>query len=629
LRCLLLLALLASVPAAHAQSLLGALYVTTDPPETAVYVNGELKGVSPCGVQDVPVGQVEVRAEKQGFAAATETIQIQGDQTGRINLALRRLANVGSVAVLVDPPGSKVRIDRVPVGRTPLVVLNVAAGTHRIDVQADGFRPLQSTATVAANEQFILREKLTSASGAASDSQAAVDLADLGKLDSDRVPPTSQLPQERLFEPVRSLLAQRQYADALRKLDAMASDEQMLSYSQRIGLLRRLARRAEEVTRCGTRQLGNAVGQEYVLMLRRGVQFNGTLVGVTDTQVLVRSAGQEHGFPLSDISAVQLVRLASRELDPEEPANRASFAVLLAADGEFDKAYEQLRAAAAKGGDISEARSYVDAERLWAAAVAKEQAERLLAQVSGRGTGARLDATTAPVQTTVDVYHGDRLPPEVERLLAGNGFVLRTLAQAFTSADGEGMSLLLLLDQGPDRAVPAYDPREVQVLLDFVRAGGGLVFAGASPPSGQRRPAPDPFAPLLRWCGMQPRTDKLSLSKNAPPGYPSDCLLCFPAVLHPVTYEVRRAVFPLSSPSLAADDASWVMMRASQFVLSKEIGQAAPAVVAARLLGKGRVVVFASLPVRTVSPWERSPYYANDADKLLLNAFRWAAGGGR
>ena len=45
---------------ALAADLVGGLYVVTDPPEAAVYVNGELKGVSPCRIPDVAVGEAEI-----------------------------------------------------------------------------------------------------------------------------------------------------------------------------------------------------------------------------------------------------------------------------------------------------------------------------------------------------------------------------------------------------------------------------------------------------------------------------------------------------------------------------------------------------------------------------------------
>jgi len=141
---------------AWAGQLIAGLYVATDPPGASVYVDGQLRGVSPCGIPDVAAGQVEIKAELQGFGAVTETVEVEGGKTARVQLTLRPLTNVGSVAVLVEPPGSAVAVDRIPAGRTPVVVPNVGTGTHRVEVSREGHRALHATITVATGQQAVV-----------------------------------------------------------------------------------------------------------------------------------------------------------------------------------------------------------------------------------------------------------------------------------------------------------------------------------------------------------------------------------------------------------------------------------------------------------------------------------------
>lgn len=621
--------LILAAPTAYAGSLVGALYVTTDPAEAAVYVNGELKGVSPCGVRDVGVGEVEVTAEKQGFETAGKTVQVEADRTTRVDLALRRLANVGSIAVLVDPPGSEIELDRVPRGSTPAVLINVPAGTHRVVVSAAGFQSLHSTVAVAPNRQFVLKGRLVPTEAPPAEQAGVADLDKLGVVDEDTIPATSEMPEERAFEPVRELLSQRRYEEALRKLDEMAADQQTQEYARRIGRERRMTRRIQEVVNFAYAQLEKAQGRDYVLSLRKGIRFTGKLVDVTDTHAVISAAGGEKRIALSSIGPEQIVRLASYRLDPGRPANRVSFALVYAAEGEFQKAYDELRAAAKAGYDITPSRSYVDSEHLWAAAVQKEHAERLRARMLGPRPPQALSEDAGPVRLLVDTYRGEDLPEGLSATLKQSGFDLHPLAHPFTERDVEGPALLVIYDPGAGRPVPAYDRQELQSIMDFIRRGGGLLFVGAARPvprQDAKRPQPvppHPFGPLLRWFGILTRPDELSVSENAPEGYPEEHAVCFPVARHPVTYGVRRVILPVSSPSLAVRDGAWVLLRANQFVGSEWAGEVAPPVAALRIFGDGRILIIANMPLMNKSAWRGSPFYANDADKLLLNGLLW------
>jgi len=632
----LLLAILAASTllaprAAGAEGLMGALYVTTDPSEAAVYVNSELKGLSPCGVADVGSGEVEVKAEKQGYASAIQTVKVEGEKTTNVALSLRRLPNVGSIAVLVEPPGAAIEMDRVPAGRTPTVVLNVAAGTHRVTVSAAGYRPKYVTLTVAPNQQAIVAGRLETEQAAAGPFRSGQDLETLGRLDKDHIPSPGDLPEEQAFDGVRKLVDERNYAEALRRLDEMAASPGAQKYSERIGSERRVIKRLDEVVSAAYEALQQAQGREYALLLRKGIRMEGKLHDVTATHVVVEADGAETQIPLSNIGAEQIVRLASSKFDLADPANCVAFALLYAAEGEFTAAYDQLRAAARAGYDITEARSYVDAEHLWAAAVEKDAAERVRARAAGLGAPQRLTYSGSPVPVLVDTYHGQDPPAELVAAIPEGGFTMRQLTGSFAQDDAREPGVLVVCDAGEGKPAPAYDRQELQSILDFVRRGGGLVFVGTPRPvpSGGRRsgepPPQHPFAALLRWFGIAVRLDVMSVEDKAPREYPREYALSFPAAAHAITHGVRKVVFSISSPSLAVEDSGWVVVRATSLVGSKLAHEAAPAMVAARTLGEGRVVVFADMPVPGKSPLPEAPLSGNDADVLLRNAMLWVS----
>lgn len=630
--CLLLLAAAFLAPvSAYAEGLMGALYVTTDPPEAAVYVNSELKGLSPCGIADVGAGEVEVKAEKQGYASAVQTVKVEGDKTTSVALSLSRLPNVGSIAVLVEPPGASIEIDRVPAGRTPTVALNVGAGTHRVTVSAGGFRPKYVTVNVAPNQQFTIGGRLEAAQSAAAALQSGQDLGTLGQLDKADVPSPGDLPEEQAFDGVRKLVDERSYAEALRRLDEMAAGPASQKYAQRIGSERRVIKRLQEVVSAAHEALQKAKGREYALLLRKGIRMEGKLDDVTATHVVVEAGGVETQIPLSSIGADQIVRLASSEFDSAEPANCAAFALLYAAEGEFAAAYDQLRAAAKAGYDIAAARSYVDAEHLWAAALQRDAAERLRARAAGLSAPQRLTHSASPVPLLVDTYHGQEPPAELLAAIRAGGFTIRRLSGPFAQDDAQEPGVLVICDAGEAKPAATYDRQELQSTLDFVRRGGGLVFIGTPRPipSGGGRPGEPPpqhpFAALLRWFGIVVRLDVLSVDDKAPREYPREYALSFPTVAHAITHGTGKTVFSISSPSLAVEDPSWVLVRATPLVGSKLAHEAAPAMVAARTLGDGRVVVFADMPVSGKSPLPDKPLSGNDADGLLRNAMLWVS----
>jgi len=620
-------ALLALPHMAHGEALMGGLYVTTEPPEAAVYVNGELRGVSPCGIGDVGIGDVEVRAEKQGYIPIRETVTIKGDVTAQLTLTLEPLRNVGSIAVLVDPAGARVSLDRVPAGRTPTVLLNVRAGTHKIEVKADGYRSLQSSVNVGPGEHVTFANRLV-ADQAGGGPATQADLESLGQLNLATIPRTQDLPEAMAFARIRELLDSRSYDEALKRLADGQADEQMRAYPQHLALLRRVVRQLQKTVDLAHRELAKAEGTEYVLTLRKGIQLTGTIAQVTDETVAVRSAGQESSLPLSSISAEQIARLASAQMKADDPGAHVRFALLHAAEREFEEAYEHLRAAARGGADIADARSYVDGEHLWAAATEKERRADMRARMGSPASGSEFRPAEGPVRLAWDTHRGGDVPGALRAAIGARGLEIVPLDHPFLPADAAHTHVLVIRDEGRGRPVPPYDRQELQLIMDFVRKGGGLVFFAAPRPvqaGSKQRPQPNPFDSLLQWYGIRVRADQLSLGEEVPDGYPRNHALCLPVARHPVTAGVRRVVFPLASPSLTLGNPAWALMRTPPFIGSKLAGEAAPAMVAARTMGNGCVLVMANAPILRTDPARESPFFLNDAEKLLLNGLVWAA----
>ncbi|MBS3762866.1 MAG: PEGA domain-containing protein, partial [Planctomycetes bacterium] len=64
-------------PAAAAEGLVGGLYVESKPEGARVYIGGQLKGVTPCGIADVGIGEIQLKVMKEGRGTAHKTVTVK------------------------------------------------------------------------------------------------------------------------------------------------------------------------------------------------------------------------------------------------------------------------------------------------------------------------------------------------------------------------------------------------------------------------------------------------------------------------------------------------------------------------------------------------------------------------
>jgi serine/threonine-protein kinase len=141
----------------------GDLHVETVPAGAAVSVNGEAKGAAPIDVTGLPIGNYEVRAELRGYEPKSETVAVVvGAASASVKLSLTRTAPVnGTVEIVSDPAGGGVSIDGVRGGETPIAELRLKPGSHKIEIQKDGFEPWNGSVTIEAGKKASVRAALT------------------------------------------------------------------------------------------------------------------------------------------------------------------------------------------------------------------------------------------------------------------------------------------------------------------------------------------------------------------------------------------------------------------------------------------------------------------------------------
>lgn len=154
---------LASPPApASLQPSPGRLLVRSSPPGALVDVNGAPRGTTPLALSELPYGSYTLRLSRPGYVSQVHELSISaGQPVGAVSVGLMPAAAgaaaparaAGSVFVESRPPAAQVFLDDERVGRTPVLLSDVAAGLHEIRIQRDGYRAWSTTTRVVASER--------------------------------------------------------------------------------------------------------------------------------------------------------------------------------------------------------------------------------------------------------------------------------------------------------------------------------------------------------------------------------------------------------------------------------------------------------------------------------------------
>jgi hypothetical protein len=149
----------------------GRLLVRSTPAGARVFVDGKDQGRTPAVVRDLAHGSHRVRLTHDGYSTEERGIVITTSRPSQsLTIPLQRASNIaqartpsatpvsasrfsGELSVISRPAGASVFLDNKIVGTTPLSIPGVAAGSHAIRLERDGYRRWTSAIRVVANEQ--------------------------------------------------------------------------------------------------------------------------------------------------------------------------------------------------------------------------------------------------------------------------------------------------------------------------------------------------------------------------------------------------------------------------------------------------------------------------------------------
>jgi hypothetical protein len=127
----------------------GHLSVATDPPGSEVSVDGEVRGIAPLTLQNLPVGQHRIVVRARG-TTYTRTVAIEAGATVSLFFGGSQAAVPGSIAIASPIPVQVLESGRL-IGTSDMDRIMLPAGEHFLDLVADsvGFRTTRSVRVTA------------------------------------------------------------------------------------------------------------------------------------------------------------------------------------------------------------------------------------------------------------------------------------------------------------------------------------------------------------------------------------------------------------------------------------------------------------------------------------------------
>lgn len=113
----------------------GSLSVDTDPDGANIYIDDEYQGLTPRVIENVLIGEHEIKLKKEGYAFYSRKINVMEDETFILNENLFKGKNI---KIETDSEGDRIYVDRQYVGNSP-TMLSMSYGFHTIMVERDGY----------------------------------------------------------------------------------------------------------------------------------------------------------------------------------------------------------------------------------------------------------------------------------------------------------------------------------------------------------------------------------------------------------------------------------------------------------------------------------------------------------
>ena len=112
------------------------LTIGSTPPGAAVTINGLSKGVTPCKLDRLPVGENDVVVSLPEYGVYRARIKLQANEEQTLDIPLKALPS--ALTVLSTPTGARLFVDDKLRGQTPLTLDGLEAGSYVLRAELEG-----------------------------------------------------------------------------------------------------------------------------------------------------------------------------------------------------------------------------------------------------------------------------------------------------------------------------------------------------------------------------------------------------------------------------------------------------------------------------------------------------------
>lgn len=141
----------------------GSVEITSTVPDARIFVDHKDTGKrTPAVIENLPEGSHVIHLFLGKYEVLPESARItitRGSVTA-IDFELNKSPSEGNLQISTNPPGALVFVDKLPFGRTPLLIEGLLSGTHRLRIIRGGYNEIRETVQISTDNQVALSYSL-------------------------------------------------------------------------------------------------------------------------------------------------------------------------------------------------------------------------------------------------------------------------------------------------------------------------------------------------------------------------------------------------------------------------------------------------------------------------------------
>jgi hypothetical protein len=138
----------------------GQVTIRSEPPGADLYVDGQVRGMTPLTVDNLLPGRHEILIRKTGYENYQDVISVVTDITIEYTEYLVPLPGTGFLSVTSFPEGADVCIDGTDAGKTPTNLQRIDAGNHTVDIYKVGYWNFTGIVNIKGGEAMQIKADL-------------------------------------------------------------------------------------------------------------------------------------------------------------------------------------------------------------------------------------------------------------------------------------------------------------------------------------------------------------------------------------------------------------------------------------------------------------------------------------